>query len=132
MRLRPWMTTLVVLQLTLSACSPKRPGPGPSIGSTLAVSDNATSPVGGSPTATETPVPIVRVTSGDRALFNGDYEAAVTEYESAAAAGTDPSVRAAALWGLARALYADERYQMALDRVRQLAQDFPDSPYAAP
>lgn len=77
-------------------------------------------------------MPIVRVTSGDRALFNGDYEGAVTEYESAASSTDDPALRAAALWGLARALYSDERYDASLERAQELVADFPDSPYAAP
>jgi hypothetical protein len=71
-------------------------------------------------TPPETPVPIVRVSSGDRALFNGDYEAAVLEYSTAAENTTDSSIRAAALWGLARALFADERYDRHLHARRWL------------
>ena len=81
---------------------------------------------------TETPVPIVRVTSGDRALFNGDYEAAVQEFTAAAANTDDPGVRAAALWGLGRAQFSDGRYDPAIATVQQLVTEYPDSPYAAP
>ena len=78
-------------------------------------------------------MPIVRVTSGDRALFNGDYEAAIVEYESAAASndGCHRSARQHS-GDLHRALYSDERYEAALERTGNWPADFPDSPYAAP
>jgi len=88
--------------------------------------------VSNTPIPTETPVPIVRVTSGDKALFNGDYEAAVQEYSAAADSTTDPGIRSTALWGLARSQFSDRRYDAAVVTLQQLRTEFPDSPYAAP
>ena len=44
----------------------------------------------------------MRIDSGDHARFNGDYANARAEYQLAYDATSDPEVRAAALWGLAR------------------------------
>jgi soluble lytic murein transglycosylase len=83
-------------------------------------------------TPTETPVPIARVSTGDEALFNGDIDSAIQEYQAAAADTSDPNIRAAALWGLARAQYDDARYDSSITTLEQLLSEFPDSPYAAP
>lgn len=84
------------------------------------------------PTPTETPIPIVRVGSGDKALFNGDMDTAMLQYRAAASDTNDPTIKAAALWGLARAQYADARYQDALATLQQLISSFPDSSYLGP
>ena len=131
MHLRSCIAFVVALQLVLAACGPLRPGSDQPSQATPERPGNAASPAPAATTAADTPVPIVRVTSGDRALFNGDYETAIMEFEAAVASGEDDAVRAAALWGLARALYSDERYEAALERTRQLTADFPASPYLA-
>jgi len=91
------------------------------------------------PTATATPVPIptvpplIRIQTGEQALFYGDYETARREFESAYREGGSPQVQAAALWGLARTEYADGRPATALTLLQQLVTGFPDSafiPYA--
>jgi soluble lytic murein transglycosylase len=82
-------------------------------------------------TPTETPVPIVRVSSGDKAFFNGDIEAATNEYRTAANDATDPDVRMAALWGLAKSQYADAHYGDAIVTLDQLANEFPGGAYTA-
>lgn len=76
-------------------------------------------------------MPIARVTSGDRALFNGDIDAATEEYRTAANDATDSGIRMAALWGLARAQYADEHYSDAISTLDQLIAEFPDGAYTA-
>jgi peptidoglycan lytic transglycosylase len=83
------------------------------------------------PTPTETPVPIARVGSGDKALFNGDVDTAMSEYRAAVGDTTDPNIRAAALWGLARSQYEDARYNDAVTTLAQLNSDYPSSPYLA-
>jgi soluble lytic murein transglycosylase len=83
------------------------------------------------PAATNTPVPIVRVGSADQALFNGDVDAAVAQYRAAASETSDPDIRAAALWGLARAQYTDGRYADAMAALDQLNSDYPASAYRA-
>src|SRR5512140_2374621 len=73
-----------------------------------------------SPTITPTPLPtlppVVRIDSGDQALFYGDYDSARALYQSAYNDSTDPGLKAAALWGLGRTELADGNYQAALDR----------------
>ena len=77
-------------------------------------------------------MPIVRVGSGDKALFNGDIEAAMLQYREASRDTSDPDIRAAALWGLARSQYTDDRYTDAIATLGQLIADYPKSPYTAP
>ncbi len=84
------------------------------------------------PTPTNTPVPIARVGSADRALANGDVDTAMVQYRAAASDSTDPNVRQAALWGLARAQYEDERYADAASTLDELISGYPDSPYRGP
>lgn len=81
---------------------------------------------------TATPVPIARVGSGDKALFDGDVDTAMLEYRAAAQETSDPDIRAAALWGLARSQYADSRFNDSIATLGQLIADYPKSPYAAP
>ncbi len=83
------------------------------------------------PTPTDTPVPIARVGSGDKALFDGDVDTAMAEYRAAVGDTTDPNIKAAALWGLARAQYDDTRYTDAITTLDQLNTDYPTSPYLA-
>ncbi len=83
------------------------------------------------PTPTQTPVPIARVSSGDAALFDGDVDTAMAQYRAAAAQTTDPNIRSAAFWGLARAQYTDLRYADVLTTLDQLISGYPDSPYLA-
>ena len=124
-------TTVLALELMLTACglAPRLPGqtaaPASAPGGTAA----PLAPAELAPT--ETPVPIVRVGSGDRSLFNGDYEAAVQEYRAAADSTDDPGIRAAAYWGLARAQYSDRRYDAAIVALQQLTSEYPESSYAA-
>ena len=96
MHMRSFIAFVVAMQLVLAGCSPLRPGPGQPPQATVESGGNIASPAPAGPTPEDTPVPIVRVTSGDRALFNGDYEAAAAEYEAAAASLEDDAVRTAA------------------------------------
>ena len=84
------------------------------------------------PTPTETPEPIVRVGSADKALLNGDMDTAMLQYRAAATDSTDPTVREAALWGLARAQYEDERYADAAATLDRLIAAYPTSSYRGP
>lgn len=84
------------------------------------------------PTPTETPVPIARVGSADTALFNGDIDTAMLQYRAAASDSTDPNIRQAALWGLARAQYYDERYGDSISTLEELISSYPESSYRGP
>ncbi len=128
----------VLLTVFLAGCSlapfsptsaPGTPAPGSSPSGGTAQPGSTTNP-GEPPTAT--PAPVVRVGSGDKALFNGDIATAMLEYRSAAQDASDPDVRVAALWGLARSQYEDNRYNDAITTLDQLIADYPKSSYAAP
>jgi tetratricopeptide (TPR) repeat protein len=94
----------------------------------------------GGPTATSTPTqaptplptlpPVVRIDTGDQALFYGDFESARNQYLTAYNESNDPALRAAALWGLGRTELADGNYQTAVERLSTLITDHSDSTYS--
>lgn len=77
------------------------------------------------------PIPLVRVESGDRALFLGDYDTARDQYRTAFNDSTDRAIQAAALWGLGRTDLEDGLYQAAIETLTILINEYPESTYAA-
>lgn len=128
-----WLCAMVVM----SACqaAPQLPNPLPTLIPTL-----LPGPIPG-PSATPTPLPtstplptiepVIRIETGDQALFFGDYDSARREYEAAFNDSTDEALKAAALWGLGRTELADERYQQAIDVLTDLTETYPASTYSA-
>jgi hypothetical protein len=57
------------------------------------------------PTPTPTLAPEVRIAEADHALFNGDYQAALSEYTAAYHTSTNPDILSAALLGQGRIHY---------------------------
>ncbi|PIV28418.1 MAG: hypothetical protein COS37_00985, partial [Anaerolineae bacterium CG03_land_8_20_14_0_80_58_20] len=87
----------VLLACSFPASIPANPfGPTGTPSATLAPTATATS------TPTPTPSPVIRIASGDRALFDGDYDRARAEYRQAYDQSADPETRVESLWGLAR------------------------------
>jgi soluble lytic murein transglycosylase len=80
------------------------------------------------PTPTPTPPPGVRITNGDRARFEGDWERALLEYQTAFNGSTDPDIQSAALLGIARASISAGEYQQGIDSLNNLIATFPQSP----
>ena len=125
----------LLMALVLTACSSLPISLGPTVTpSATSTPENTPEPTG---TATPLPVPTVppltRIQEGEQALFYGDYETARIEFESAYRDGNSTTVKAAALWGLARTHYADGRQVNALTSLQQIMSEFPDSafiPYA--
>src|SRR5512134_1620075 len=66
------------------------------------------------PTVTPTPPPAARVSVGDQAFFNGDYDTALLHYQIALQDSPDPLISAAAKWGEARIYFADDRFNETL------------------
>ena len=64
-----------------------------------------------SPTPLPTMEPVVRIDTGDQALFFGDFDLAREQYLAAFNDTSDDAIKAAALWGMGRTELADERYQ---------------------
>ncbi len=85
------------------------------------------------PTSTPLPTmePVVRIDTGDRALFFGDYDLAREQYLAAFNDSTDDAIKAAALWGTGRTELADGRYPEAINALNNLITAYPDSTYAA-
>jgi soluble lytic murein transglycosylase len=92
------------------------------------------------PTSTATPVPTptpaptlqpgARVEAGDRALFLGDYAAALEAYSAALTASSDPEIQAAGLVGQGRVYWLTGRYPEALDALRAAVNGYPNTGYA--
>ena len=122
----------LAMTLIIVSCSLLPFGPTASPSGTNTPGPSPTPPAPPAATATETPVPIVRVGSGDKALFDGDVDTAMLQYRAASLQTDDPNIRSAALWGLARAQVADERYTDAIVTLDVLITGYPNSPYAAP
>jgi soluble lytic murein transglycosylase len=130
--------TMLVLAIALQACSlpalsPSTPTPTltplPTSTNTPIPTPTATStPL---PTITPTPAPEVRVASADHALFNGDYDTALTEYTSAFNNTSDPAIQAAALLGEGRVHYLTGVYPNALNELREVITGYPASSQAA-
>jgi len=123
------------LLLSLVGCNLPSSGQTAPLGATATPFIVALTPFVVTPTPTNTPsptpIPAVRVETGDRALFDGDYARARSEYQIAFSTSTDSKVRAAALWGLGRTEYEAGVYASALEALRRLPVEFPDSQYAA-
>jgi soluble lytic murein transglycosylase len=79
---------------------------------------------------TATPFPTPRTSSGDRAIFNGNYNRAREEFRLSLAS-TDPDERASALWGLGKAEFLAQNHQATLSNLRSLIQNHPDHELAA-
>jgi len=92
------------------------------------------------PTSTATPVPTptpaptlqpgARVEAGDRALFLGNYAAALEAYSAALTASSDPEIQAAGLVGQGRIYWLTGRYPEALDALRSALNGSPNTGYA--
>jgi tetratricopeptide (TPR) repeat protein len=75
--------------------------------------------------------PVVRIDTGDQALFYGNYDLAREQYLAAFNDSTDDAIKAAALWGTGRTELADGRDQEAINTLNNLINTYPDSTYAA-
>lgn len=84
-----------------------------------------------SPTPLPTMEPVVRIDTGDQALFFGDFDLAREQYLAAFHDTDDDAIKAAALWGIGRTELADGRFQQALEAFTNLTASYPDSTYSA-
>lgn len=119
------------LVVSLAACSTLENFPAIPPGWTVTPSLTTTPEATLTPTITPTPLPTARVSEGDKALFNGDYDLALVHYQVALSDSPDPLVRASAQWGVAKIYYAQERYNETLTALQTLTAGYPQSPQAA-
>ncbi|MBK8420009.1 tetratricopeptide repeat protein [Candidatus Villigracilis saccharophilus] len=117
------------LAAAITACSlfPALPTIPP--GWTVTPSISPTPPATITPTITPTPLPQARVSVGDKAFFNGDYDAALLDYQIVLQDSPDALLRAAAKWGEARIYFAREQYEDTLAALQTLITEYPDSPH---
>jgi soluble lytic murein transglycosylase len=83
------------------------------------------------PSFTPTPAPELRVASADHALFNGDYDSALSEYANALASTADPAIQAVAIMGQGRTNYLSGVYPNALNEFRAVTDRYPGTSQAA-
>lgn len=75
------------------------------------------------PSPTPTPPPGARVALGDRALFYGDWDAALAEFETALNNSPDPDVRFAALLGKGKTYFLKGEYDEAQSVLQDLLEE---------
>lgn len=81
------------------------------------------------PSPTPTPPPAVRIESGERARFNGDWERALGEYMAAYQGSGEAEIQSAALLGIGRTRYQAGDYSGAVEALNLLIATFPQSPH---
>ena len=118
---------LFLLLLSLLACNLPAPvglwaPPTPS--ATFTPTPSPTPTITPTPTPSPTPQPSGWLEVGQRALFNGDWNAAQDAFRQASQS-PDPAVQAAAQLGLGRAALGARRYADALDILRGVITTFP-------
>jgi soluble lytic murein transglycosylase len=126
--LRPALMALMLLWLAALACSraaPNATAPTPPAPATFTPAPTPPPTWTPAPPPTWTPQPAARVTSGDHALFNGDWETALAEYEKALKGSADPEIQAAALLGVARARLMGRNDYEANRALQTLLKDYP-------
>lgn len=116
------------LTLSITACSTLENLPAIPPGWTVTPSLSPTPEATFTPTITPTPLPTARVGVGDYALFIGDYDAALLQYQVVLQDSPDPLLRAAAKWGEARIYYAQGRYTETLTALQTLLTEYSQSP----
>lgn len=124
------------ISLVIGACQAVPiPLPVPLPNATAAPTNTQGPPPTSTPLPTPTPLPtmppVVRIDTGDQALFFGDYDRAREQYLAAFNDATDSAIQAAALWGIGRTELADGRYQEAINALNNLISDYGESTYAA-
>ncbi|MBI5351582.1 MAG: tetratricopeptide repeat protein [Chloroflexi bacterium] len=118
---------LVLVTAILGCSLPGIPALAPS--QTATPSQSPTPEPTFTPTVTPTPLPIAHVTSGDHAFFNGQYDEALLQYQTAFHDSPDPLIQSAAKWGEARIFFAQEKYADTISTLQSLLTDYPQSAY---
>jgi soluble lytic murein transglycosylase len=83
------------------------------------------------PVPTPTPLPGVSIETGDQAIFNGDWDHALSAYQEAYRISGDEETLVAAQLGIAKVYYLSGDYPTALNTLRDLVDHYPDTPRIA-
>jgi soluble lytic murein transglycosylase len=76
---------------------------------------------------TPSPSPVTRIDSGDQALIHGDWDKAILEYQQILDSSSNPELISAALLGIGRVSYLNKDFPRALEVLRTLVSEFPES-----
>lgn len=79
------------------------------------------------PTPIPTPLPTICIEQGDWALFIGDYDLALQEYQTAFNSNPEPEIQAAALVGIGRAQILLGDYNSAVQSLIEVTENYPES-----
>jgi soluble lytic murein transglycosylase len=127
--------TLIIL---LAACTAKPASNQPTTTElplrTATYSTPQVTPTGASTPAllpSPTMAPEVRINTGERAFFNGDYLRAQAEFQAAYDTSSVPAMKAAALWGLGRVKYSAGNKGQAIENLSDLVSNYSDNADAA-
>jgi soluble lytic murein transglycosylase len=126
--------TAVPATLTALAPTPLTPGDGAPGGTPSGGAPSAT-PAGPTPSdtgrPTQTPLPAVALTSAQRAMLNGNYPAAIAEYQAVLAqSASGPDLQAEAQYGLGEALLREGFFAESADALHAFLERYPDDPRA--
>ena len=83
------------------------------------------------PTLTLTLTPRARIASGDRALYNGDWDTALQEYQHALDTKPDSDIQTAALLGIGRVQIFQGDISSVLNTLENIVEGYPNSPHLA-
>lgn len=83
------------------------------------------------PTPTPTPIPSARVKNAQDALFIGDWDTALEEYQAAQQFSSDEDVQSAAGLGIGKTYYLSGNYYEAAQVLGSLVENYPNSPHLA-
>lgn len=140
--MRRFLQSFLLACLLLStACSASLPGAKSLEPSALPPASQAASPAANTPLPTDTPTPVptptptlqpeARVQNGDDALWYGDYDTAVREYQSVLVGNPDPELASAAHLGLGKIALYQDRFIDALNEFRSAIDMAPQSTSAS-
>ncbi len=120
---------LICLALLLSGCLRRAPlGPSPTPSRTAAPTATATPTRTPTPVPTPTPLPQARLNGGEHALFNGDWETALSEFQQALDSSRllgDDKIAPAALLGIARARWMERNQYETEQAINALLKEYP-------
>jgi soluble lytic murein transglycosylase len=117
----------------MAACTTPIPFLGPTATPTVTLTPTLTpSPTPSpTPTPTPTPLPAARIVLADEALFAGDWERAIAEYQLVLDQGTEEQLRASAYLGLGKARLYSGDAQTAAQEFALVLEQFPNSSLVA-
>ncbi len=124
-------TLILILTIALGSCNfPGSAAPQPTVAQPLIMPTATVIPeVTPLPTSTPLPTParLASVEDADEALFYGDWEAALSSYSAAYENSVDPELRSAALLGLGRTYFNLNEYELSLQSLQTLLNEYPGS-----